>query len=99
MATNPYVPYRVDTSLLAPNHLRACIEWVSALGLVPADIGAKFAIVRGRGGWELHVTEHLRNSDGHKYIDQASQQIASRPVVVDLGAEPSWPEFTEGLIA
>lgn len=88
-------PSRVNTSLLAPNPLRDTVEWVRSLGLVPDDLAAIFAIVRTpQGRWELHVTEHLRNEAGHKYIDQAKQDIVSRPVVIDLGDEPSWPVFT-----
>lgn len=99
MASNPHVPYRVDTSRLAINNLKACVEWVTSLGLVPANLAATFAIVRGKEGWELHVTEHLRNADGHKYIDQAAQNIVSKPVVIQLGPDECWPEFREGLIA
>jgi hypothetical protein len=91
--------YRVDTTLLAPNPHRACIEWITSLGLAPANIAGTFAIVRGKNGWELHVTEYLRNGNGHNYIDQAKRDIVSQPVVLQLGADASWPDITQGLIA
>jgi hypothetical protein len=83
---------RIDTSRLAVNDLKAVVEWVESLGLVSADLSAVFALIQGKQGWELHVTEHLRNEDGHKYVDQARNDIVSRPVVVQLGPEVSWPE-------
>jgi hypothetical protein len=89
---------RINSADLAPARLRECVAWVESLGLIPADLGAIFAIVSGEEGWELHVTEHLRNAGGHKYIDQASQDIVSKPVVVQLGPDATWPDFETGRI-
>lgn len=67
------------------------VEWVRSLGLDPDELLPDAVIVMGMGEYELHVSQIVRKEDGSRWVDEARLELVSKPVVVGLGQNKSWP--------
>jgi hypothetical protein len=82
---------------LTPIRLAEMREWLESLGVDPADIALRAALVqRADGAYELHMTEHVRDEAGRKRLDLASGLPVSVPRIVEV-ADGSWPSWLLGL--
>lgn len=82
---------RVNTAALEPAQLGPWLDWVRSLGLEPKDFCPELVIM-GRGfDYELHLTEYVRDDAGRKILDYALQRAYTRPHIVSLGTERTWP--------
>ncbi|MGC5034104.1 hypothetical protein ACPXCS_06255 [Streptomyces sp. DT190] len=67
-------------------------EWLRANGIAPEDvsIGEEITIepLTFGGDQVIRYTAHLRNADGHKYLDEATGEAAQEERVVPLVADP-----------
>jgi hypothetical protein len=96
-----HIPYIYDTSKMTSGDVKATVDWIRSLGLNPAHLRSRFAIVRGNDEWELHVTRKLRTPGGQAdRIDLAQQDVIGLPVIVHLGTlDKTWPTLgEEGLV-
>ncbi len=67
-------------------------EWLTSIGLDTTAITAVL-IVKASNGYALHVTEKVRNDRGREVIDQALNAVVTRPRVIYLGHEKTWPDI------
>jgi hypothetical protein len=92
---------RGDAALLRADRLEELMEWVKQLGVDPKDVRPKFLISMGESSYQLHLSRMIRREDGKLLLDEAANEVASEPLVIDLGADKSWPawlnESAEGL--
>lgn len=65
----------------ARQHLQALVE---AAGLDPRNVHCEVSVT-GDDELTLHVTEHLLNADGQKYLDETNEP-ASRPVDIPIAS-------------
>ena len=66
-------------------------EWLTSLGFDPRNVRDGH-VVREAGGYELHLTEMLRDADGRLRLDDAHPgEIATATRVVQLGSVANWP--------
>lgn len=65
-------------------------EWLRGLGL--EDVRALVILQTDDGHYYLHVSQMVRNDTGSIVMDRALDRIATRPRILDLGTEPTWPD-------
>lgn len=88
----------MDSNRLRADQREAAIEWVSSLGVKPADVRPTFVIRQAEQGYELHLSRYRRNSNGHLILDVALNEAVSEPLIVRLGADATWPDFSTGVV-
>jgi hypothetical protein len=93
---------RFDARDMRQDRVEQLQEWVRGLGVDPAKVRSKGLISEGQQSYELHLSETVRDDTGATVLDHAIDDIVSRPLVVDLGHERSWPQWlnspdTEGV--
>lgn len=84
---------RSDLTGLRAGQLDELLAWIRSLGLNPTEFRANLLITRVADGYYLHLSRFLRGEGGGVRIDPATHDVASEPVVVDLGEQQTWPSF------
>ncbi|MEU5938639.1 hypothetical protein ABZ807_05525 [Micromonospora sp. NPDC047548] len=78
---------------LLPSEREAMTQWVCSLGYDPKCIAVRFAVARNDAGrWAVHLTRLIPDADGRLRIDAATDDVVSRPVVVETDTA-TWPPF------
>ncbi len=73
---------------------RQWADYVRGLGVDPDRVCAHLAIYRdAEGRYHLHLSEKLPHPSGKgDWLDLVTDRLATKPVVIDLGHEQTWPE-------
>lgn len=82
---------RFDAHDVRRDRYEELIEWVRSLGIDPSNVRAQGVIIPGEQGYNLHLSEFVRDEQGKLILDQAFNEVVSKPLVIDLGPEKTWP--------
>jgi hypothetical protein len=66
--------------------------WLASVGGNPKTTVA-FAVIANGDGWDLHVTEKVQGEHGGDILDLALNDVVTRPRIIPLGAEKTWPDI------
>ena len=91
------MPFRIhfDTKDMRQDRQDELVEWVRSLGLVPEHFRVCGVILQGKTSYELHLSELIRDEHGNSIVDHAINDVVSKPRVVDLGQQRTWPSWLE----
>jgi hypothetical protein len=84
---------RCDANLQRPDRIEEVCQWVRSLGVEPANVRPVFYIMIGDNGYELHLSEYVRDEQGSQIIDHAFNYTVSKPLIIDLGQSETWPAW------
>ncbi|TDB88351.1 hypothetical protein E1264_11760 [Actinomadura sp. KC216] len=71
----------------------ALTVWLREHGIEPGSVAAGcVAVMAGKDGSELHVTEFVTGEDGGPVVDYAANRVVTRPRIVPLATEPPFPD-------
>jgi len=85
-----------DARYLRPDRREELVEWIQSLDIRPADVLERGVILQGENQYELHLTKYIRNERGSIQLDLARDEAVTEPLVVELGASPTWPAWLGG---
>ncbi len=78
----------IDTATLDPELRQQAIDWVTSLGIKPANVLPTI----GLHGQQLYLTEKVRTDKGGDQVDLLTEQLVTRPLIVQLDPEHQPPE-------
>lgn len=87
-----------DARVADPTLVPRWAEWVSSLGLDPNEL-LQDAVIRmdpATNQYVLHVTKIRRTPEGAHWIDEATMQLVSEPLIIPIGPHVVWPVIRPG---
>lgn len=67
--------------------------WVRRMGVDLASVTPRLKIELTPQGFRLHLSQYVLNENGRKILDHAEDRAVTRPLVIELGRERTWPEW------
>lgn len=87
-------PMVIDTVPIREDRREELLDWVKSVGGDPHEVLPTIAIRTGSTEYELHLSR-FRRLDGKIWYDEAQRKPVTEPVIILLGATPTWPSWLD----
>jgi hypothetical protein len=68
-------------------------SWMRGLGVDLDSVTPRLKIELAKEGFRLHLSQYVCDDNGRKILDHAEERAVTRPLVIELGRERTWPEW------